>query len=83
MSSFLSAADNVAGKCQNIRRGLKKMKEESRVAELALENHKVFFCFFCAVQEKYFNYTKTIIFIFWYHCDVVDDALGMTSSAVR
>ena len=73
MSSFLSAAENVARQRQNVRRDLKKEKEEeSRADKLALENHNMFFFFFfffffflvCAVQERCFNYSKTIIFIF-------------------
>ena len=42
----------------------KKMEEGSGAVELALENHNLFF-FICAVQEKCFNYSETIIFIFF------------------
>ena len=36
MSSFLSAAENVAGQRQNVRRDLKKMEEESSCCLLHL-----------------------------------------------
>ena len=38
------------------------MEEESRAVKLALESHNLLTV--CAVQEKCFNYSKTIIFIF-------------------
>ena len=71
MSSFLSGADNVARQRQNIRRDLKKMEEECRAVKLALESHNLFNFGLCGTG-KCFNYSKTIIFIFWYHCDAVD-----------
>ena len=42
MSSFLSAAENVARQRQNVRRDLKKTEEESKAIELALEGHGLF-----------------------------------------
>ena len=53
MSSFLSAAENVAGQCQNIQRDLKKMKEESRAVELALENHNLFISGLCCTEKMF------------------------------
>ena len=53
-----------------------------------LEGHDLLIFGLCCTG-KCFNYSKTVIAIFWYHCDavdaqlVVDDALGMTSSAGR
>ena len=63
MSTFLSAPKNVAHQCQNIQRDLKKMEDESRTAELALEGHN--FCLFLvsAVHEKCFCYSN--VFIHW------------------
>ena len=42
MSSFLSAAENVARQLQNIRRNLKKKKGGSRTIEVALKGHNLF-----------------------------------------
>ena len=42
MSSVLSVAENVERQRQNVRTDLKKMEEESRTVELALEGHS--FC---------------------------------------
>ena len=69
MSSFLSATANFTRQC-NVRRDLKKIEDESRAFELALE---VLVCSFlvCAKQEKSFYYSKIIIFIFLYNCDAV------------
>ena len=81
----------------NVKRSTRfeKKDEESREVKLALESHIFHFFFFffffwggggCAVQEKCFNYSKTSIFIFWYHCDAVEARkcrIGMTSSAAR
>ena len=74
MSSFLSAAENVARQRQNVRHDLKKMEKESRAVELALENHTItenhtLFMFGLCCTGKCFNYSKTC---FWYHCDAVD-----------
>ena len=44
---FLSAAENVARQRQNVPRDLKKMEEESRAVELALENHNLFILGLC------------------------------------
>ena len=63
MSSFLSAAENVAGQRHKIQRDLKKMEDESRAAELALENHNLFIFGLCCTGKS-FSYSKTIIFIF-------------------
>ena len=63
MSSFLSAAENVAGLRQNVRRDLKKRAEESRAVEVALENHNLLNFGLCCTG-KCFNYSRTIIFIF-------------------
>ena len=64
MSSFLSAAENVARQRQNVRRDLKKRWKKK--AERFSWRWRVIFCLFlvCAVQEKCFNYSKTIILIF-------------------
>ena len=70
MSSLLSAAENVAGQCQNVRRDLQKMEEESGVVELALENHNLFI--FGFVLEKRFNYICILCLYFRYYCDAVD-----------
>ena len=83
VSSFLSAAENVARQRRNVM-SKKKMEEESRAVTLALESHILFiFSLYCI--GKCFKYSKTIIFISWYYCSqlVVGDALGMTSSAAR
>ena len=40
------------------------MEEESTAVKLALESH-ILFIFVCAVQEKRFNDSKTIISIFF------------------
>ena len=40
------------------------MEEESRAVKLALESHILFNFGMCAVQEKCFNYSKTVNFIF-------------------
>ena len=47
MSSFLSAAENIARQCQKVRRNLKKMEEESRAIGLALEGYKLFIFGLC------------------------------------
>ena len=64
MSSFLSAAENVARQRQNVRRDFKKRRRKE--AERLSWRWRVIFCLFlvCAVQEKRFNYSKTIILIF-------------------
>ena len=64
MSSFLSAAENVARQRQNVQRDLTKMEEESRAVELALEGHIVCLFLVHAAHEKCFCYNKIIIFIF-------------------
>ena len=53
MSRFLSAEENVAGQRQNVRRDLKKMKEESRAVELALENHHLFIFRLCCTGKMF------------------------------
>ena len=53
MSSFLSAAENVAGQRQNVRRDWKKMEEESRAVELALENHNLFIVGLCCTGKLF------------------------------
>ena len=64
MSSFLSAAENVALlQRQNFRRDLKKMEEECTAVELALENHKLFNFGLCCTGNC-FKYSKTIIFLY-------------------
>ena len=57
MSAFLSAAENV-------RRDLKK--DGGRKPSGSAGVGESYFClvFVCAVPEKYFNYSKTIIFIY-------------------
>ena len=53
MSSFLSAAENVARQRQNVRRDLKKkMEEESRAVELALESHNLVYFWFVLYRKK-------------------------------
>ena len=52
MSSFLSAAENVAWQRQNVRRDLKKkMEEESRADKLALESHNLYIFGLCCTGE--------------------------------
>ena len=56
MSSFLSADENVARQRQNVRRDLKEqMEEESRLVELVLEKHNLFYFLVCAEQEICFS----------------------------
>ena len=64
MSSFLFAAENVARQRQNVRRDLEKKWQKK--AERLIWRRRVIICLFlvCAVQEKCFIYSKTIIFIF-------------------
>ena len=54
MSSFLYAAENVAWQRQNVRRDLqkekKKMEEEGRTVDLALEGHNV--CYFWSERHR-------------------------------
>ena len=51
MSSSLSAAENVAGQRQNVRRDLKKMEKESRAVEL--ESHNLFNFGFCCTGNMF------------------------------
>ena len=53
MSSFLPAAETVAGQRQNVRRDLKKMEEESRAVELALENNNLFILGLCCTGKMF------------------------------
>ena len=53
MSSFLSAAENVARQRQNVRCDLKKMEEESRAVKLALESHKLFIFGLCCTGKMF------------------------------
>ena len=53
MSSFLSAAENSAEQCQNVRHDLKKMEEASRAVELALENHNLFIFGVCCTGKMF------------------------------
>ena len=54
MSSFLPAAENVAGQRQNLRRDLKKkMEEEIRAVERALENHNLFIFGLCCTGKMF------------------------------
>ena len=53
MSSFLSAAENVVGQRQNVRRDLKKMEEENRAVELALENYNLFIFGLCCIGKMF------------------------------
>ena len=71
MSSFLSAAEIVARQRQNVRCDLKKRLRKK--SERLSWHRRVIICLFsfCAVQETCLNYSKTIIFIFWYHCDTI------------
>ena len=72
MSSFLSAAENVARQRQNVRRDLKKMEEESRAVKLALGSH-IFLFLVCAVQEKCSIAVRQlhVYLYFWHRCDAV------------
>ena len=63
MSSFPFAAENVARQHQSIRCDLKKMVEESRAVELALEGHTLIISGLCCTG-KCFCDSKIIIFIF-------------------
>ena len=54
---------NLAGQRQNVRLDMKKMEEESRAVEMALENHNLFIFGLCCTG-KCFSYSKTIIFLF-------------------
>ena len=64
MSSFLSAAENVARPRQNVRRDL--IKRWRKKAERLSWRWRVIICLFlvCTVQETNFSYSKIIIFIF-------------------
>ena len=53
VSSFLSAAENVARQRQNVRCDLKKMEEESRTVKLALESHKLFIFGLCCTGKMF------------------------------
>ena len=53
MSSFLSAAENVARQRQNVRSDLKKMEEESRPVELALESNNLFIFGLCCTEKMF------------------------------
>ena len=56
MSSFLSAAENVARQRQNVQYDLKKIEEESRAVELALEGHKLFISGLCCTGKTFLLY---------------------------
>ena len=61
MSSFLSAAENVARQCENVRRDLKKngMEKESGAVKVALENHNmVYFWFVLYKRLTLYDYQK-------------------------
>ena len=86
MTSFLFATENVAAQRQNVRRDLKKRWRKK--AERLSWRFRATICLFlvCAVQEKCFNYSKTIILIFGsmmtlLTLDSVVSRLGMTSLA--
>ena len=64
MSSFLSAAENVALQYQNVRRDLKKMEEESRAVELALEGHSLFISGLCYKGKLFLLQLDNYIYIF-------------------
>ena len=74
------------GNVKNLQRDSKKMEIESRAVAVALECHSSFISGLCCTG-KCFCYSKIFIFIFlvalWRCCSqlIVDDALGMTSSA--
>ena len=69
MSSFLSAAENVARQRQNVRRNLKKDGERNRAVELALERHDLVYFWFVLYRK---NVSVTVRYLyFWYHCDAV------------
>ena len=64
MSGFLSATENVAQQRQNVLTRFEKRWRKK--AEQLCWLWRVIVCLFfvCAVQEKCFNYSKAIIFIF-------------------
>ena len=72
MSIFLSAAENVAGQRQNVRRNLKNMEKESRAVELALENHNLFIFGLYSTGKMFQVTVRQLYSYFWYHCDAVD-----------
>ena len=87
VSSFLSAAENVAEQYQNVRRDLKKMEEESRAVELALKNHNLFIFGLCCTGKMFQlqedNYINILVpLLLTLDCKVIL-ASGMTSSAAR
>ena len=53
MSSFLSATEKVAQQNQNVPCDLKKMEEESRAIELALEGHNLFISGLCCTGKMF------------------------------
>ena len=74
MSSFLSAAKNVARQRQNVRRDLKKMEEESRAVKLALDSHILLFFFWFVLYKKNVSIAVRQLHVylyFWYYCDAV------------
>ena len=72
MSSFLSAAENVAGQRQYVRRDLKKMEEENRAVGLALERHKLVYFWFVLYRKNVSITVRYLYLYFEYHCDAVE-----------
>ena len=73
MSSFLSAAENVARQRQKARLDLKRMEEGSRAVKLALETHNLFIFGLCCTGNMFqLQCLRQFHLYFWYHCDAVD-----------
>ena len=69
MSSFLSAAENVAGQRQKVQRDLKKMKKAERLSW----RWRIIICeFWLVLYRKNVSITvRQLYSYFWYHCDAV------------
>ena len=68
MSSFLSAAENIARQRQNVKRDLKKAGE-SRAVERAFGCHSLFLV--CADRKNVSVTVRLLYSYFWYLCDAV------------
>ena len=79
MSSFLSAAENVARQRQNVRRDLKKMEEESGAVELALERHNLVYFWFVLYRK---NDSITVRYLHLYF-DIIVTLLRLDSVVSR
>ena len=64
MSSFLSAAENVARQRQNVRRDVKK--------DGGRKSHNLFIFGLCCTRKKNSITVRQLHLYFWYHYDAVD-----------